>query len=250
MLTLNNISYFIGGRALYRNITLQIKPKDKIGLIGANGTGKSTLLKVITAELTPDEGNIQKSKDCTIGFLNQDLLSFQSEESILAVAMEAFEEATKIQILMDHVIHKMETDYNNTKEEEEDLTTVTSTKREVEVVKEGILAVKSTIITIPTDTAIVNEGETDCQQHAMDENMVAKVLEESKKVTKMKMETNKNTEEEDLTTTTLTATVSTKGGVEVLEEGVLAVKPTVITIPTHIATVNEGDTDCQQQVTP
>ncbi|WP_018345038.1 ABC-F family ATP-binding cassette domain-containing protein [Cytophaga aurantiaca] len=111
MLTLNNISYFIGGRALYRNITLQIKPKDKIGLIGANGTGKSTLLKVITGEYSADEGNIQKSKDCTIGFLNQDLLSFQSEESILAVAMEAFEEATKIQIQMDHIIHKMETDY-------------------------------------------------------------------------------------------------------------------------------------------
>ena len=111
MLTLNNISYFIGGRALYRNITLQIKPKDKIGLIGANGTGKSTLLKVITGEYTVDEGNIQKSKDCTIGFLNQDLLSFQSEESILSVAMEAFEEATKIQIQMDHIIHKMETDY-------------------------------------------------------------------------------------------------------------------------------------------
>lgn len=111
MLTLNNISYFIGGRALYRNVTLQIKPKDKIGLIGANGTGKSTLLKVITGEYSVDEGNIQKSKDCSIGFLNQDLLSFQSEESILAVAMEAFEEATKIQIQMDHIIHKMETDY-------------------------------------------------------------------------------------------------------------------------------------------
>ncbi|ABG59479.1 ABC-F family ATP-binding cassette domain-containing protein [Cytophaga hutchinsonii] len=113
MLTLNNISYFIGGRALYRNITMQIKPKDKIGLIGANGTGKSTLLKVITGEYSADEGNIQKSKDCTIGFLNQDLLSFQSDESILAVAMEAFEEATKIQIQMDQLIHKMETDYTD-----------------------------------------------------------------------------------------------------------------------------------------
>ena len=113
MLTLNNISYFIGGRALYRNVTLQIKPKDKIGLIGANGTGKSTLLKIITGEHSTDEGNIQKSKDCTIGFLNQDLLSFQSEESILAVAMEAFEEATRIQIQMDHVLHKMETDYTD-----------------------------------------------------------------------------------------------------------------------------------------
>src|SRR6187402_1147533 len=113
MLTLNNISYFIGGRALYRNVTLQIKPKDKIGLIGANGTGKSTLLKVITGEYATDEGNIQKSKDCTIGFLNQDLLSFQSEESILAVAMEAFEEATRIQIQMDHLLHKMETEYTD-----------------------------------------------------------------------------------------------------------------------------------------
>lgn len=113
MLTLNNISYFIGGRALYRNVTLQIKPKDKIGLIGANGTGKSTLLKVINGEYSVDEGNIQKSKDCTIGFLNQDLLSFQSEESILTVAMEAFEEATKIQIQMDQLIHKMETEYSD-----------------------------------------------------------------------------------------------------------------------------------------
>ena len=113
MLTLNNISYFIGGRALYRNVTLQIKPKDKIGLIGANGTGKSTLLKVITGEYSVDEGNIQKSKDCSIGFLNQDLLSFQSDESILVVAMEAFEEATKIQIQMDQLIHKMETEYTD-----------------------------------------------------------------------------------------------------------------------------------------
>jgi ATP-binding cassette subfamily F protein 3 len=111
MLTLNNISYFIGGRALYRNITLQIKPKDKIGLIGANGTGKSTLLKIINGDLTVDEGNIQKSKECTIGYLNQDLLSFQSEDSILAVAMQAFDEAMKIQVEMDHLIEKMETHY-------------------------------------------------------------------------------------------------------------------------------------------
>lgn len=113
MLTLNNISYFIGGRALYQNATLQIQPKDKIGLIGANGTGKTTLLRIITGEYSLDEGTVQKSKDCTIGYLNQDLLSFQSDDSILAVAMKAFSEAMAIQVEMDHLLEKMETHYSD-----------------------------------------------------------------------------------------------------------------------------------------
>ncbi|MCU0416860.1 MAG: ABC-F family ATP-binding cassette domain-containing protein [Cytophagaceae bacterium] len=113
MLTLNNISYFIGGRALYQNATLQIQPKDKIGLIGANGTGKTTLLRIITGEYSIDEGTVQKSKDCTIGYLNQDLLSFQSDDSILAVAMKAFSEAMAIQVEMDHLLEKMETHYTD-----------------------------------------------------------------------------------------------------------------------------------------
>jgi len=112
MLTIHNLSYYIGARAIYEDVSLQIKPKDKIGLIGANGTGKSTLLKLINGDMTPDEGSISKSNDCTIGYLNQDLLSYQSEDSILAVAMEAFEEANKVQREMDSIIHKMETAYH------------------------------------------------------------------------------------------------------------------------------------------
>jgi ATP-binding cassette subfamily F protein 3 len=113
MLTLNNISYFIGGRALYEGATLQIQPKDKMGLIGANGTGKTTLLRIINGEYSVDAGNVQKSKDCTIGYLNQDLLSFQSEDSILSVAMQAYEEATKIQAEMDRILQQMETAYED-----------------------------------------------------------------------------------------------------------------------------------------
>ncbi len=112
MLTIHNLSYYIGARAIYEDVSLQIKPKDKIGLIGANGTGKSTLLKLINGDITPDEGSISKSNDCTIGYLNQDLLSYQSEDSILAVAMEAFAEANQVQREMDTILHKMETDYN------------------------------------------------------------------------------------------------------------------------------------------
>ncbi len=112
MLTIHNLSYYIGARAIYEDVSLQIKPKDKIGLIGANGTGKSTLLKLINGDMTPDEGSISKSNDCTLGYLNQDLLSYQSEDSILAVAMEAFAEANKVQREMDATIHKMETEYH------------------------------------------------------------------------------------------------------------------------------------------
>jgi len=113
MLSISNLSFYFGSRALYEDVSLHIKPKDKIGLIGANGTGKSTLLRLIVGEYSPDEGEISKSNDCTIGFLNQDLLSYQSEDSILTVAMQAFERQNALQKQIDSVLHEMETDYKD-----------------------------------------------------------------------------------------------------------------------------------------
>ena len=112
MLSISNLSYFIGGRALYENANLHIKPKDKIGLVGQNGTGKSTLLKIIHGDYLPTTGEVQKAKDCTIGFLNQDLLSYQSDDSILDVALAAFKETLAIQEEIDQVLKLMETDYS------------------------------------------------------------------------------------------------------------------------------------------
>lgn len=112
MLSISNLSYFIGGRALYENANLHIKPKDKIGLVGQNGTGKSTLLKIISGDYQPSSGEVQKAKDCTIGFLNQDLLSYQSDDSILNVALEAFKETLALQDQIDEVLRQMETDHS------------------------------------------------------------------------------------------------------------------------------------------
>jgi ATP-binding cassette subfamily F protein 3 len=112
MLSISNLSYFIGGRALYENANLHIKPKDKIGLVGQNGTGKSTLLKIIHGDYLPTTGEVQKAKDCTIGFLNQDLLSYQSDDSILDVALAAFKETLAIQDEIEQVLKLMETDYS------------------------------------------------------------------------------------------------------------------------------------------
>ena len=113
MLSISNLSFYFGSRALYDGANLHIKPKTKIGLIGANGTGKSTLLRLISGEYSPDGGNISKSGECTIGFLNQDLLSYQPDDSILHVAMQAFERALELQIQIDTVLHKMETNYED-----------------------------------------------------------------------------------------------------------------------------------------
>jgi ATP-binding cassette subfamily F protein 3 len=113
MVSISNISYYIGGRALYENASMFIKPKDKIGLIGLNGRGKSTLLKIINGDLKIDSGSISKSADCTMGFLNQDLLSYQTEDSILTVAMGAFKEVVDIEREIEHTIKKLETEYSD-----------------------------------------------------------------------------------------------------------------------------------------
>ncbi len=113
MLAITNISFLLGARALYENASLHIKPKDKIGLIGKNGTGKSTLLRLIVGEYKLDAGSISKSSDCTIGFLNQDLLSYNSDDSIRNVAMQAFERQLFLQKEIDKVLHLMETAYED-----------------------------------------------------------------------------------------------------------------------------------------
>lgn len=113
MLTLNELSFDFGGRDLYRDVNWQIKPGERIGLVGQNGTGKSTLLRIMTGEYQPSEGTLTKSKDCTIGFLNQDLLSYESEESIYHVALQAFEKALKLQHEIDEILQRMETDHSD-----------------------------------------------------------------------------------------------------------------------------------------
>ncbi len=113
MIAINNLSYYIGDRPLYDNANLHIKPNDRIGLIGLNGKGKSTLLRLIIGDFQVTSGEITKSKECTIGFLNQDLLSYQSDESILSIAMEAFEEANVLQHRIDKLLHQMEVNYED-----------------------------------------------------------------------------------------------------------------------------------------
>lgn len=112
MISINDLTFLIGSRALYDEANWHIKPGDRVGLIGANGTGKSTLLKIIVGEYAPSSGTVSMAKDLKIGYLNQDLLSYESHHTILHVAMEAFERQNQLHDEIEELLKKIETDYS------------------------------------------------------------------------------------------------------------------------------------------
>ena len=109
LLSLQNVSFFFGARPILIEANWQIGTGERIGLVGANGAGKSTLLRLMTGAYTPDEGSINKPKDVSLGFFNQDLLSFSTNDSILKVGMQAFEKAHEIEKEMERLIKELET---------------------------------------------------------------------------------------------------------------------------------------------
>jgi ATP-binding cassette subfamily F protein 3 len=111
MITLQNVSFDFAARYLYRDIDWHIGEGERIGLIGKNGTGKSTLLRIITGEYQPTEGTISRERDLKIGFLNQDLLSFSSDEPLFNVVQLAFGRQLQLEREIEELLQKMETDY-------------------------------------------------------------------------------------------------------------------------------------------
>ncbi len=97
LLGLQNVTFEFGARTIVEDATWHIQPNERIALIGYNGTGKSTLLKVLTRQYLPNKGTVEQGKETTIGFLHQDLLSFDTEDSILEVAMGAFERVKELE---------------------------------------------------------------------------------------------------------------------------------------------------------
>ena len=71
MLTINNLGHGFGDRVLYKNVNLKINNGDKIGLVGENGTGKSTLINILNGQILSDAGDVVWDKDIKVGYLDQ-----------------------------------------------------------------------------------------------------------------------------------------------------------------------------------
>ena len=94
---LQDVTFEFGARVIVDDATWHIQPNERIGLIGYNGTGKSTLLKLLVGQYSPSAGTVERSRSTSIGYLHQDLLSFDTEDSILNVALSAFERVLQLE---------------------------------------------------------------------------------------------------------------------------------------------------------
>ena len=110
---LQNVTFEFGARIIVKDATWHIQPNERIGLIGYNGTGKSTLLKLFAGEYLPSEGSVERSRSTSIGYLHQDLLSFDTNGSILEVAMTAFERVLQLEKEIDELGKRLEKDSEN-----------------------------------------------------------------------------------------------------------------------------------------
>ncbi len=119
MIDLTNISLQFGGKYLFKDINLKITSGDKISLVGANGTGKSSLLKIIYRTLPPESGKIQQQKRTSIGYLPQENVT-HSGSTLLEEAKSALADIVDLQEKETELTDKLSTD-NLSAEERKDL---------------------------------------------------------------------------------------------------------------------------------
>ncbi len=96
MIDLINVSLQFNGKYLFKDVNYKISSGDKISLVGANGTGKSSLLKIIAGELEPESGRVQKQKDISIGYLPQENIT-HAGNTLLEEASSALSDIVRLQ---------------------------------------------------------------------------------------------------------------------------------------------------------
>ena len=96
VLSCNNLNKSFGIDSILENVSFTVNEGDKIGIIGINGTGKTTLFKIISGIYGYDSGDIYTSKDCEIGYLEQNT-NFHSNNNILEEVLEVFSDLIKME---------------------------------------------------------------------------------------------------------------------------------------------------------
>ena len=96
MISIDNLSVSFGGWTLFDQISFLINPKDRIGLVGRNGAGKTTILKLIAGLQQPTSGAVTRNADCSIGYLPQQM-QVADTTSLIEETAKAFEEVLAIE---------------------------------------------------------------------------------------------------------------------------------------------------------
>ncbi|MSQ90467.1 MAG: ABC transporter ATP-binding protein [Phycisphaerales bacterium] len=100
--TLTNVRFGHGTRLLLDGATLSIEPSEKIGLVGRNGCGKSTLMRLLAGQSKPDAGSVGLQRGCRIGFLTQDP-TIEPTDTLREAAARAFSRLSEIRHELDHL---------------------------------------------------------------------------------------------------------------------------------------------------
>lgn len=114
MITAANIYLQYGGRILFDQINVVIGSRDRVGLVGRNGAGKSTFLKILAGELTPDEGSLSRPSGSTMGFLHQEM-NMPKGKTVMEETLTAFDELRKLEKQLEDTHKEIErrTDYES-----------------------------------------------------------------------------------------------------------------------------------------
>lgn len=106
VLTVENVTHGFGGRAILEDASFRLLKGEHVGLVGANGEGKSTFLNIITGELTPDQGKVEWSNRVTVGYLDQHTVLTKGK-TIREVLREAFQGMFDLEAEMFQIYDKM-----------------------------------------------------------------------------------------------------------------------------------------------
>ncbi|MEL7162644.1 MAG: ATP-binding cassette domain-containing protein, partial [Bacteroidota bacterium] len=108
MLSATGIYQQYGDRVLFNHVSFVIMPRDKVGLVGRNGAGKSTMLKIIAGDIGSDEGKVTRPTGSTLGFLHQEM-DLPTGRTVMEETLTAFEHIQKMEQRLADMTKEMET---------------------------------------------------------------------------------------------------------------------------------------------
>ena len=108
---LSDITKSYGGTDILRGVSFQVNPNEKVGLVGRNGAGKTTVFRIITGQEAPDDGDLIKINGLKLGLLDQHV-DFEENETVHTAALSAFKEIHDIEAEMRALEKRMETDHS------------------------------------------------------------------------------------------------------------------------------------------